>query len=97
MKKVKEAKVEVKNFTEITVTVKKDNSVYATDGCFSSSGVIGHDNNLVAVGDDITTNYLEVAMALVLRELGLKVNPIKPYPLNRKFEVKSIRNKVMFT
>jgi len=54
---------------------------------FHASGLVGHNGDLVSNGNDITTNYLEVAMVKVMQSEGIEVNDIRPYPVNRVFSI----------
>ncbi len=103
MKTVYEVKVQVYHFTDITVIVDKEKqTASATDGSFGGSGCIGYNGELVAITNDITTNYSEVAMAMAMRRLGLKVKAERPRPRNfsegkdnrpRRFRILSVTEK----
>ena len=86
-------KVTVSKFTIIDVEVDLDRKrAIARDESlpFSGSGLIGYDKYLVANTDDITTNYLEVAMIKAFQRCGLEVKDKRPYPLNRRFYIREI-------
>lgn len=81
--------VEAMGVIKVLVDVVKAEA-YATEieGLpFGGNGCVGHDGELVAVTNDITTNYLEVAMVKAMQFLGIRVKPKRPYPLNRKFTI----------
>ena len=96
-----EVKVEVYKFVDITVIVDLEKqTATATDGYFGGSGCIGYDGELVAITNDITTNYSEVAMAIAMRRLGLKVKAVRPMARNlfdgkpRRFKILSVSPKI---
>jgi len=84
--------IRVVNFCEIEVSVDiKNKKAYAEDlsefSRFHGWGVVGEDKKLYTNTDDVTTNYLEVAMVKAMQHLGIEVEDIIPSPLDRKFEV----------
>lgn len=89
---MQEVKVKVEGFTTYIVHVSVSNKkaqIFEEINYigFSGSGVVGEDNRLIAVTNDISTNYLECAMVKALQHCGVKVQDIKPYPLKRKIKV----------
>lgn len=87
-------RVTVAKFTTILVKVDlEEKRAIAKDESlsFDGSAVIGHDKEIVAITNDITTNYLDVAMAKAFQRCGLKVKDKRPYPLNRKFSIREIQ------
>ena len=96
---LKEVLIRIHGFDEVKVivdTVLK--KAYAKDSFFAGSAVIGYDKKIVAITDDITTNYLDVAMAMAMRKVGLKVKAEKPTPRNlfegktRRFTIISVKD-----
>lgn len=84
--------IRVVNFCEILVSVNvKKKEAFAEDldiePPFWGSGHVGEDGKLWTSTNDITTNYLEVAMVKAMQHLGIEVKDIIPSPLNREFEV----------
>jgi len=59
---------------------------------FNGNGVVGEDKKLTAITNDITTNYLKVAMVKAMQYLGIDVEDIQPSPINRKFEIIEVKN-----
>ena len=102
MKTLKEVKIDIHDFSEVTVLVDMENkTATAQDWGFGGSGCIGHDGKLVSITTDITTNYLDVAMAMAMRKVGLKVQAERPMPRNlfdgkrRRFRILSVQDKVV--
>jgi hypothetical protein len=104
MKTLKQVTIDIHGFCRTIVFVDMENK-HATaqdeNSSFGGSGCIGHDGKLVAITNDITTNYLEVAMAMAMRKVGLKVKAERPTPRNltsgktRRFTIISVEDKVV--
>jgi hypothetical protein len=94
----KTAKVQIDNFSNVEVNLHtKTKEAYATDGFFYVSAHLDEKGMLWVNGNDISTNYLEIAIAKAFQELKEKVIGINgreyltPYPNNeKKFTIRSI-------
>lgn len=88
---MQEVKVRIEAIGDVTVLVNvSEKKALVSDGYelgFHGSGHIDKDGKLWSNTNDITTNYLEVAMVKAFQHLGVKVNDIHPHPINRKIEV----------
>jgi len=81
-------KAYIEAFGKVEITINREEKrAYANDGCFQCWGVIGDDGKLYSNSNDITTNYLEVAIVKALQHEGFEVEDIKPYPLNREITI----------
>jgi len=91
--------ITIGGFTLVDVTVNTDEKTAYAKECsdegifigFSGHGVLSEKGELTAITNDITTNYLEVAMVKAMQHLGLKANDVQPSPINRKFEIIDVR------
>ena len=75
---------------EVFINVEKKKG-YADGYGFRAWGVVGKDKKLYTNSNDITTNYLEVAIVKAMQHLGIEVTDISPSPLNRSIAVSSQR------
>jgi len=89
----KEVRVSIEAFGEATVDVIKDNKgvrTFANGFGFQEWGILDEKTGeLITNGNDITTNYLEVASQKALAHLGFNAKISQASPLKRKIEVLS--------
>jgi len=88
---MQEVKVRIEAIGDIIVLVSEsEKKAFAHDGYelgFNGNGHVDENGKLWAITNDITTNYLEVAMVKAFQHLGVKANDIHPSPIKRKIEV----------
>lgn len=87
-----EVRVSIEQFGDAVVGVRKSGGrirTFANGGGFQEWGIIDDKESwkMIFNGNDITTNYLEVASQVVLKYLGYNVKVDKTNPCERRVEV----------
>ena len=81
-------KAYIEAFGEVEITInREEKSAYANGYGFQCWASIGDDRKLYSNSNDITTNYLKVAIVKALQNEGFEVEDIKPYPMNREITI----------
>lgn len=85
-------RVSIEAFDLAVVGVRKEDGrirTFADNQSFQAWGIMDEKESwkLLVSGNDITTNYLEVASEVALKYLGYNVKVNKTYPCKRKIEV----------
>ena len=82
--------VEIKGISNAKVMVDtKERRAFSDDGLFQCWSIVNAKGEVISNGNDITTNYLEVANIRALEYFGLRViQRHEPFPCSREIKVK---------